>query len=89
MSTEAVTSRYAVDGVEHESNKIGAVISGYKKAFAERKLGEIPSEVVVWYDPQKPSDAYLKKHGPPFGYLIVVFATGLVGGALISIFAYA
>jgi hypothetical protein len=84
--TPQVTYRYVVDGVELESNKIGRAITGYKHAVAERKLAEIPETVAVWYDPQKPTEAYLRRHGPALGYAILVLGAGLVLGSLVSLF---
>ena len=83
--TPQVTYRYVVDGVEHESNQLARARSGYKRSVAERKLAEIPDQVVVWYDPDKPSEAYLQKHGPAFGYVILVLGVCLAGGALINL----
>jgi hypothetical protein len=84
--TPQVTYRYTVAGVELESNKIARAIPGYKHAVAERKLAEIPETVVVWYDPTKPGDAYLRKHGPALGYLILTLGVCLVLGSLVSLF---
>jgi hypothetical protein len=83
--TPQVTYRYVVDGVELESNKIARAIRGYKRAVAERKLAEIPEQVVVWYDPDKPSEAYLQRHGTAFGYAILALGVALVAGALVSL----
>jgi len=83
--TPQVTYRYLVGGIEHESNKIGRTILGYKRAVAERKLAEIPDEVVVWYDPSKPSEAYLSKHGPALGYAILALGVTLFLGATVSL----
>jgi hypothetical protein len=83
--TPQVTYLYVVDGVELRSNKIGLAIPGYKRAVAERKLAEIPDEVVVWYDPSKPSEAYLRKHGPALGYAISTLGVALAIGALVGL----
>lgn len=83
--TPQVTYRYVVDGVEHESNKLARGRRGYRRSVAERKLAEIPDQVVVWYDPEKPSEAYLQKHGPALGYAILVLGVCSVAGALISL----
>jgi hypothetical protein len=40
---------------------------------------------VVWYDPKKPSDAYLRKHGPALGYAIATLGACLVVGALFAL----
>ena len=83
----SVRYRYTVDGAELEGDKISFAFSGYKHAVAERKLAEIPSDVVVWYDPQKPSEAYLKKHTSTIGIFIVVFGVLFAAGALIKVVA--
>jgi hypothetical protein len=83
--TPQVTYRYVVDGVEHESNKLAAAARGYKEAVAARKLAEIPDDVVVWYDPNKPSEAFLQKHDPTFGYVIAAVGLCLAGGAVASL----
>jgi hypothetical protein len=83
--TPQVTYRYAVDGVEREANKIGFAIRGYKRAAAERKLAEIPDEVVVWYDPKKPSEAYLQRHGPALGFAITALGMALFAAALVRL----
>ena len=84
--TPQVTYRYVVDGVHLESNKLARGVHGYKRAVAERKLAEIPEQVEVWYDPQKPSEAYLRKHGPALGYAVLTLGVCLVLGALVSLF---
>jgi hypothetical protein len=84
--TPDVTYRYVVHGVELESNQISRAITGYKHALAQRKLAEIPDTVVVWYDPNNPSEAYLRKHGPMLGYLVLALGACLILGALIGIF---
>jgi hypothetical protein len=83
--TPQVTYRYVVDGVEFESNKIARAIRGYKREIAERKLAAIPEQVVVWYDPNQPSEAYLQRHGPALGYAILALGVALVAGALVSL----
>jgi hypothetical protein len=83
--TPRVTYRYVVDGVEHESSRLALAITGYKHAVAERKLAEIPDEVVVWYDPQKPGDATLRRSGPALGYAILALGACLVVGALLAL----
>jgi hypothetical protein len=83
--TPRVSYRYVVDGVEFESSKIGHRVRGYKRAVAERKLAEIPEQVVVWYDPSKPSEAYLRKHGPALGYAISALGVALIIGALVGL----
>ena len=82
--TPQVTYRYVVDGVELESNKIARAIRGYKRAIAEKKLAQIPEGVTVWYDPSKPSEAYLERHGPAFGYAILALGVALILGALVG-----
>jgi hypothetical protein len=83
--TPHVKYRYVVDGVELESDKLARAIRGYKRSVAERKLAEIPDRVTVFYDPQRPSEAYLQKHGPAVGYLLMTLGAGLVVGALVAL----
>jgi hypothetical protein len=82
--TPQVTYRYVVGGVELESNQTARAIRGYKRAIAEKKLAQIPEQVLVWYDPSKPSEAYLERHGPAFGYAILAAGVVLVLGALVG-----
>jgi hypothetical protein len=84
--TPQVTYRYVVDGVERESNKLARAVRGYKKSVAEGKLAEIPDDVVVWYDPADPSEAYLQKHGTALGYVLFAFGVCLATGALLSLY---
>jgi hypothetical protein len=51
---------------------------------AERKLGEIPDVVVVWFDPNEPTEAYLRRHGAAVGYLILALGACLILGVLVS-----
>lgn len=83
--TPQVTYRYVVDGVDLQSNKLGRALYGYQRAVAERKLAEIPEQVVVWYDPKQPSEAYLRKHGAAPGYVIMALGVCLVIGAVIAL----
>jgi hypothetical protein len=85
--TPRATYRYVVDGVEHESNRLAPAIPGYKHAVAERKLAEIPDEVVVWYDPRAPGEAYLRRSGPALGYAILALGACLATGALLALLA--
>jgi hypothetical protein len=82
--TPQIAYRYSVDGIERVSNNIPRAVRGYKHAVAERKLAEIPENVVVWYDPDKPNEAYLHKHGPAIGYAIFGLGVCLVVGTLLS-----
>jgi uncharacterized SAM-binding protein YcdF (DUF218 family) len=66
-----VRYRYTVDGVELESDKTSFANQGWKRAVAELKLLAIPDDVVVWYDPNKPGEAYLVRHTPTLGYLFI------------------
>ena len=83
----SVRYRYTVEGAELEGTKISFALKGYKHAVAERKLAEIPDQVVVWYDPAEPREAYLKKHTPTLGALILVLGALLALGALLELWA--
>ena len=71
-----VTYRYAVDGVEHTSDKNTYVHYGRYRDAAQAELDAIPDDVDVFYDPYDPSEAYLQKHVPRLGYW-------LAGGGLV------
>jgi len=81
----SVRYRYTVDGTELEGDKISFAYAGYKQAIAERKLAEIPSDVVVWFNPEKPSEAYLERHTPTMGLLLVIFGVCVSLGAAIKV----
>jgi Protein of unknown function (DUF3592) len=83
----SVRYRYVVDGVELEGDKISFAYSGYKRALAERKLDEIPAQVSVWYNPEKPTEAYLKKHTATLGLVLVAFGGLFSMGALGAVIA--
>jgi hypothetical protein len=72
-----VTYRYTVDGVQHTSNRMSYAKRGLKRSVAEQRLAAIPDEVVVYYDPAAPGDAYLATHNPKLGIALV--AGGCVG----------
>jgi hypothetical protein len=76
-----VTYRYAVEGVEHTSDKITYAIRGTTRESARQQLDAIPDEVEVFYDPYDPGEAYLEKHTPGLGYWFVALgiALGLLG----------
>ena len=80
-----VTYRYAVDGVEHTSDKVTYAIRGVAMDKARRQLDAIPDDVEVHYDPFNPGEAYLEKHTPGLGYGIVGLgiALGLLGFLLL------
>lgn len=77
-----VRYRYTVDGVELEGDRIADVDRGFKRSAAERELARIPDDVTVWYDPARPDDAVLKKHGPLLGILLGLFGSCLALGAV-------
>ena len=83
----SVRYRYTVDGTELEGDRISFVYTGYKRAIAEQRLREIPDEVVVWYDPGKASEAYLKKHSATMGVIIVVLGVMFSVGAALAVVA--
>lgn len=78
-----VVYRYAVNGADFESDKIQFAIEGWKHEVAEQKLAAIPDDVTVWYDPDSPKTAYLVRHTPGVGYLLL--ALGIFGACCVLI----
>jgi hypothetical protein len=65
------TYTYTVAGVAHRSDRRGYAYRGLKKSVAEEQLAAIPEEVDVYFDPAKPEEAYLERHSPALGNLLV------------------
>jgi Protein of unknown function (DUF3592) len=82
-----VTYVFAVDGVEHTSDKTTYAHRGLKKALAEQQLAAIADAVDVYYDPASPDHAYLEKHAPGMGYWFLAGGTFGVLIALVVAFA--
>jgi hypothetical protein len=82
-----VTYTYVVDGMTCTSDRLGYAYRGFRHSIAERQLGAIPDEVDVLYDPRNPQEAYLERHRPALG--VVLVAGGIVGvlGAVIALLA--
>ncbi len=70
-----VTYTYAVDGVSYTSDRSSYAQHGFRRSIAEQQLAAIPDEVVVHYDPAAPGEAFLERHTPALGYVL------LAGGA--------
>ncbi len=83
--TPQITYRYTVDGVVHESKNVARAVRGYKERFAQAKLDSIPDDVVVWYDPKNPAEAYLEKHGQALGIAILALGIAFLTGAGIAL----
>ncbi|MFN7972758.1 MAG: DUF3592 domain-containing protein [Acidobacteriota bacterium] len=79
-----VTYRYEVAGVAHTSDRLAYANEGLKQSVAEAELAKIPDEVEVWYDPGNPSEAYLRRHSPALG--IVLVGGGLVVAAFDALY---
>jgi hypothetical protein len=77
-----LTYVFAVDGVEHTSDKTTYAHRGLKQELAEQQLAAYPDDVEVFYDPASPDDAYLEKHSPGLGYW---FLAGGAFGVLIAL----
>lgn len=77
-----VTYRYTVDGVAYTGDRVAYAYRGLKKTVAERALAAIGDDVDVWYDPARPSEAYLQRHTPTLGWALVALGAifGLVAG---------
>ncbi len=82
-----VRYRYTVDGTELVGNKISFAYSPYKHSVAEQKLAEIPDDVIAWYNPDKPTEVYLRKHTQTIGVWLLVFSALWEIGAIIAIIA--
>ena len=74
--TPRITYAYTVDGEELTGDRVAYAPSGLKRSVAERRAAAYPDEVLVWYDPGNPSDAYLERHSPRLGLVLV--ACGLI-----------
>jgi hypothetical protein len=72
-----VTYTYEVDGTSYTGDRGSYVHRGLKKRLAEEALAAIPDDVEVFYDPDAPGEAYLEKHRPRFGWILV--AAGSLG----------
>ena len=72
-----VTYTYAVDGVSYTSDRSTYAHRGFRRSVAEQQLAAIPDEVVVHYDPETPAEAFLERHTPVIGY--VLLAAGAFG----------
>jgi hypothetical protein len=70
--TPRITYAYRVDGEELTGDRVAYAPSGVKRSVAERRAAAYPDEVLVWYDPANPRDAYLERHSPRLGIVLVV-----------------
>jgi hypothetical protein len=81
--TPKVTYRFTVAGREYVSDRLGYASRSYKHAVAERRLAAIPDEVDVWFDPVDPSHAYIERHRPGVGWVMITGGAVGVIGALV------
>lgn len=72
----AVKYRYAVNGVEYESDRYAPYVTGRSRADAEKRAAAIPDETDIRYDPNDPSVSYLDP-GSTFAAWIAIGA-GLI-----------
>ncbi len=73
---------YDVGGVSYTSDRFSYAARGYKRGVVEQQLAALPDEVDVYYDPASPQEAYLEKHSPTIGNLLVA---GGAAGVLIAL----
>jgi hypothetical protein len=80
-----VTYTYAVGDKTYTSDRSSYAHRGLKQHIAAQELAAIPDEVVVYFNPAAPQEAYLATHTPAFGR--VLLAGGSIGAivALVSL----
>lgn len=76
-----VTYTYAVGDRTYTSDRSSYAHRGLKQHVAEQALAAIPDEVVVYYNPDAPQEAYLNTHTPTLGRVL------LSGGSIGAIVA--
>lgn len=81
----AVTYAYTVDGVERTGDRIGYAQPGLKQSIARREADAFADAVTVWFDPEDPGDAYLRRHSPGLGWALICGGAVLALGALAGI----
>lgn len=77
--TPKLTYRFTVEGREYTSDRLGYATRGFKHAVARRRADAYPDEVEVWFDPANPAEAYLERHSPTVGWLLIA------GGSLVAL----
>jgi hypothetical protein len=77
-----VTYTYAVGDRTYTSDRSSYAHRGFKQQVAEQKLAAIPADVVVYYNPAAPQEAYLETHTPRFGRILL---TGGSIGAIVAV----
>jgi len=82
-----VAYAYSVDGEDLTGDRVAYAPSGLKRSVAERRAAAYPDEVLVWYDPANPRDAYLERHTPRLGRVLVAAGVIAAAGALVGIVA--
>jgi hypothetical protein len=85
--TPRVTYAYSVDGEDLTGDRVAYAPSGLKRSVAERRAAAYPDEVLVWYDPADPRDAYLERHTPRIGRVLVAGGVVAAAGAIAAIAA--
>ena len=77
-----VTYTYVVGGRTYTSDRSSYAHRGLKQELAEQELAAIPDEVLVYYNPAAPQEAYLKTHTPRLGRVLL---TGGSIGAMVAV----
>lgn len=78
----SVTYDYEVDGVAYSGGRISYATKGLRRSAAAEKVAAIPEEVTVWFDPADPGTAYLERHSPGLGWVLVSVGTVIALAAI-------
>jgi hypothetical protein len=81
----SVAFTYDVGGRQYRGDRSTFVRRGLRRRLAEEALAAIPGDVDVFYNPEKPQEAYLETHTQTLGLAIVAFGCVLLFAALVSL----
>jgi uncharacterized protein DUF3592 len=74
-----ITYRYSVAGQELTGDRVSYARRGLRRRLAEEQAAAFPDEVEVWFDPDDPSKAFLERHSPGLGWILVA------GGGVVAL----